>query len=290
MQRHLHCNSFLLAGHLCRGVRGANRVCEGEHRYLYAKWVVCFAFFRLHSLEPPTHARTDTHSGMKSWNHTCTYNTDCPKESSCTGCTIDAQRQEPFPVFPALLNAIHERGVKIRMLTNNFTFSACNGRTVPLDWLALNKIEIRMYSTTTFLHTKFISIDNKMTAVSSVNWSPTSFLRNREAGVILEDCTCSVLSLYQSVFEYDWDKGMDYVVTRQYTDTEVKRITDTAYMPYHIISGSVKGFVTQLIPHEKVEVKKVYATPDHARDTLMNYLNATRQSLNVSLWKWKCCF
>ena len=219
---------------------------------------------------------------MLSWNSTCTKNTDCPKRGSCTGCPLEEQKQERFPVFPALLNAVHERGVQVRIITNNFTFSACKNAVIPMDWLVLNKIQVRFYTGTTFQHAKFIVVDKgAKTAMSSVNWSYTSFMRNREAGVILEDCTCS--SFYQSVFEYDWNNGIDYVLTRTYSKSEVDVITDTAHMPYTIPNGSIPGtFITQLIPHRGVEVKRTYASPDYARDTVMAYLGSIKKSLHVS--------
>ena len=187
-------------------------------------------------------------------------------------------------MFPALLNAVHERGVKIRIITNNFTASACAGNIIPFDWLVLNHIQVKFYTSTTFQHAKFITIDKgAKTAVSSVNWSHYSFMKNREAGVILEDCTCSAITFYQSVFEYDWENGMDYTLTRTYSPSEKKIITNTAHMPYNIPNGSTipGAFVTQLIPHSNVEIKKVYASPDNARETLMSYFPDVKSSLQV---------
>ena len=198
---------------------------------------------------------------------------------------MEQQRNESFPVFPALLNAVHERGVKVRIITNNFTIPACPGNITPFDWLVLNNIEVRMYTTTTFMHAKFVIIDGgAKTALSSVNWSYTSFLLNRESGVILEDCTCSAISLYQSVFEYDWENGMDYVITQTYSPSEMNIITDPAQMPYTIPNGrKIPGaFVTQLISHSDVGIKKAYASPDNARDTLMSFFPNVQNSLNVS--------
>ena len=221
---------------------------------------------------------------MESWDTNCTKNTDCPIKGVCAGCPINETKREPFPVFPALLNAVHERGVRVRIITNDFNAVACKETVILQDWLALNKIEVRFYTTTTFQHSKFISIDKgAKTAISSVNWSQTSFLNNREAGVILEDCTCSAISFYQSVFEYDWENGMDYALTRSYSPSEIKIITDTAHMPYTIPNSSVTGgFVTKLIPHANVEIKKAYTSPDSARETLMSFLSEVKHSLNVS--------
>ena len=177
----------------------------------------------------------------------------------------------------------------VRILTNNYTktIDACADKVTPLDWLALNNVHIRLYTTTTFQHAKFIVIDKgTKTAISSVNWSYTSFMKNREAGVILEDCTCSAITFYQSVFEYDWDNGVKYTPTRAYSPPEMKIITNTSHMPYAILkSNRVPGaFVTKLIPRSNVEIKKVYTSPDYARDTLMASLHNVKHSLSVSLF------
>ena len=188
-------------------------------------------------------------------------------------------------MFPALLNAVHQKGIKIRILTNNFTIYTCPGKITPLDWLVLNNIEVKFYTTTTFQHAKFIVVDKgKKTAVSSVNWSYTSFLLNRESGVILEDCTCSAVDLYQSVFEYDWEQAEDYVLDQTYSSSEMKIITDPSVMPYVTPNqdGVNGAFVTQLIPHSNVAIKKAYASPDNARDTMMSYFPNIKYSLQVS--------
>ena len=221
-------------------------------------------------------------AGLRSWIYCTDYKEEC---EGCTGCSVEKQKNESFPVFPALLNAVHERGVKVRIITNNFTIPACEGEITPFDWLVLNNIQVRMYTTTTFMHAKFIVVDKgTKTALSSVNWSYTSFLKNRESGVILEACTCSAIDFYQSVFEYDWENGMDYVITQTYSPAEMKIITNPAHMPYTIpSSGGIPGaFVTQLIPHSGVAIKKAYASPDNARDTLFSFFPNVQTSLNVS--------
>ena len=219
--------------------------------------------------------------GLRSWNHCTDYKKAC---EGCTGCSIQQLRNEAFPVFPVLLNAVHERAVKVRILTNNFTIGTCDGLITPFDWLTLNGVQVRFHTTTTFQHTKFIVIDKgAKTAVSSVNWSYTSFLKNREAGVILEECTCSAITFYLSVFEYDWENGMEYKLDQTYSAADMEIITSTAHMPYTVPNGVVPGsFVTELIPYTNVEIKKVYASPDNARDTIMSYFPEVKTSLHVS--------
>jgi len=66
-------------------------------------------------------------------------------------------KAETFPVFPAVLNAVH-RGVKVRMLTNNYNTPTCPGLIAPLDFLSLNGVELKYYTTTTFMHAKYIAL------------------------------------------------------------------------------------------------------------------------------------
>ena len=78
-----------------------------------------------------------------SWSG-CTPFADAP---SCTpGCSAAAQRDESFPVFPALLNAMRHRGVKVRIVTNDYGTPDCPGTLTPLSYLALNGAVVRWYN------------------------------------------------------------------------------------------------------------------------------------------------
>ena len=77
---------------------------------------------------------------------------------------------ESFPVFPALLNAVH-RGVTVRLIINDYNTKTCSGQIAPLDYLFLNKVDVRYYASTTFMHAKYMMIDKgKKTSISSVNF------------------------------------------------------------------------------------------------------------------------
>ena len=220
--------------------------------------------------------------GFDSWSYCTHYKKECDNE--CIGCTLDEQRNEAFPVFPALLNAIHLKQVKVRMLTNNYSQPTCSGKITPLDWLSLNGVEIRFYTTTTFMHSKFMVIDHgKKTSVSSVNFSKTSFTKNREAGVVLEDCSCSAVTYYQSVFEYDWSRSTDYYVDNSYTEDEMKFITDASYMAFTVPPppGINGAYVTQLKTYTGVAIKAAYTSPDNARAVFFSYLSDVQSSLEV---------
>ena len=59
----------------------------------------------------------------------------CMPFTGCQGCTIGDEKNEEFPVFPALLNAKHQRNISIRILTNSYNHKTCEGKITPLDWL-----------------------------------------------------------------------------------------------------------------------------------------------------------
>ena len=136
------------------------------------------------------------------------------------------------------------------------------------------------------MHSKFMVADKgKRTLVSSVNWSFTSFMKNREAGVVLEDCSCSAIDLYQSVFEYDWENAMEYQLTQDYSRDDKAFITDTNSMevvmpPPADIPGA---YVTTLKKYSDVTVISGYTSPDNALDTVMDSLQKVQSSLQVGL-------
>lgn len=83
--------------------------------------------------------------GFSSWSGCTPY--DPKNGSTClTACTPANQSAEAFPIFPALLNAVH-RGVAVRLLTNDYGTSDCAGTISPLPFLALNGVAVRYFST-----------------------------------------------------------------------------------------------------------------------------------------------
>lgn len=64
-----------------------------------------------------------------SWESACSgfSDDDAGVAVTCTpGCTPAEQRADPFPLFSALLNALH-RGVKVRIITNDYGTPDCAG-------------------------------------------------------------------------------------------------------------------------------------------------------------------
>lgn len=107
--------------------------------------------------------------GFSSWSGCTPY--DNSNKSCVKACSPAAQRAEKFPIFPALLNALH-RGVKLTVLTNDYGTDDCPGTISPLPFLALNGAQVRYFTTVTFLHTKFIVVDKKKVAPSTYRENP----------------------------------------------------------------------------------------------------------------------
>lgn len=169
-------------------------------------------------------------------------------------------------------------------MTNNYTQTTCEGKINPLDWLYLNGIQIHFYSTTTFMHSKVVIVDHgKRTSVSSVNFSKTSFTKNREAGVVIEDCSCPALELYQSVFQYDWDNGFDYQLDASYSDDDMKLINDSSLMdvPIETYPKIAGAYVTSKKAYDGVMVTRGYTSPDGALEIIMSDLSNVKSSLKV---------
>jgi phosphatidylserine/phosphatidylglycerophosphate/cardiolipin synthase-like enzyme len=139
-------------------------------------------------------------------------------------------RAESFPVFTALLNALH-RGVAVRIVTNNYNNPAQPSGTVPmLDFLVLNGANISYYTSTTFMHAKYMAIDGKVVSISSVNYSETSYMQNREAGLYITGS--AVVNFCASVFDYDFSVAIP-LVPGSFSHSDLQIITDPSHIKVH---------------------------------------------------------
>ena len=209
---------------------------------------------------------------------------------SSYGCTSAAQlRSDAFPVFGALLNALH-RGVAVQILTNNFG-EACPGGTIKmLTFLQLNGARIQFYRSTTFLHVKLLAVDGwSKTAISSVNWSHSSYMQNREAGAVLSAVADTVLtSFLKNVFEGDWSAGTAMQAAGGYNTSTLAIITDKRAVPVHVPKRTLTSgcFVSIGFSAEvKAGAVTVAASPDHAFATLSAQLDAARRSIEVYMYQ-----
>ncbi|EGC38951.1 hypothetical protein DICPUDRAFT_96740 [Dictyostelium purpureum] len=203
------------------------------------------------------------------------------------GCSVSKQRsQETFPIFQALLNAIH-RGVEVRILTNNYYTpnSTCtSGQIDPISFLALAGAKVRYFTTLTFLHSKYCNVDGTSSSISSINYSQTSFMKNREAGVIVTGNT-QLTDFTNTVFEYDWNLGIDWP-TITYSSSDMKIINDKTQISVQIpsppsFSGSYVTTVNTVSDKMKVTV---FTSPDNAWDQVSADIKAS-SSLKVYIYQ-----
>ncbi|GAM18891.1 hypothetical protein SAMD00019534_020660 [Acytostelium subglobosum LB1] len=219
--------------------------------------------------------------GFSSWAYcSSTYN-------GVYGCTVAKQRStETFPIWGALLNAIN-RGVTVRILTNNYygpSQSLTEGYIDPISFLALAGAQVKYFATLSFLHSKYMNIDGKTTSISSINYSYTSFMKNREAGVIIQGSS-SISSFTTQVFEYDWNIGIEWP-TQTYSKSNMAIITDKTLIDVVIPSPlSYPGsYVTKAATTSENSDAEVFTSPDNAWDIVTADI-ANSKSLKVYIYQ-----
>jgi phosphatidylserine/phosphatidylglycerophosphate/cardiolipin synthase-like enzyme len=90
------------------------------------------------------------------------------------------------------------RGVAIRMIYSEFQQESILELLAEAN-LSIDRDHVRIQNN---CHNKGILIDGHITVVSSQNWSGAGVLRNRDAGVIVDNP--DVNAYYLARFNYDW--------------------------------------------------------------------------------------
>ena len=195
---------------------------------------------------------------------------------------------ELFPVFPALLNAVHEKNVRVRIITNDFGTKTCRHKIAPFDWLFLNGIEIKTFTSVTFMHAKVMVIDKgKKTSISSVNFSRAAFTGNREAGVVLSGDCEEAVNFVLSVFEFDWKRANEYSLTNTYTQSERQYITNKDHLPVVVPPppDMHNSYVTSVQNVSDVEVTSLYTSPDFALAHITKTLESVQTSFRIMIYQ-----
>jgi hypothetical protein len=105
---------------------------------------------------------------------------------------------ESFAAMIDALAAAEARGVAIRMIYSEFQQQSILELLAEAK-LAIDHDHVRIQNN---CHNKGILIDGHITVVSSQNWSGPGVLRNRDAGVIIDNP--DVNAYYLARFNYDW--------------------------------------------------------------------------------------
>eukprot|EP00049_Salpingoeca_infusionum_P024742 m.16888 g.16888 ORF g.16888 m.16888 type:complete len:514 (+) comp7259_c0_seq1:431-1972(+) len=218
--------------------------------------------------------------GLSSWSH-CT-----SSSSTCMGCAIHTANNEKFPVFAALLNALH-RGVNVRIVINNFNMPTCQDQIAPLDFLVLNNATVRWYTSTTFQHSKVMTRDKKAASISSVNWTRNSFMVNREAGVVVQGTDAgTIVAFVDQVFEADFAQGNEYIVNNTYNAANMSIITNPAQRTVQLPEGPDRPNKSpEPSPINIKDDVSLSTSPDFSYDKLMQDINATQTSFKLYIYQ-----
>jgi phosphatidylserine/phosphatidylglycerophosphate/cardiolipin synthase-like enzyme len=126
-----------------------------------------------------------------------------------------------------------KQGVDVKVILNyNPTYKDTNEKiNETKNYFEKNKIDVKLIYTNwtyfTNVHNKGMIIDNKTVLISSINWNENSVMRNREVGIIVNDC--EVADYYKKIFFYDWNLTAP-VIQKQKEEIIVTDYKNTIYI------------------------------------------------------------
>jgi phosphatidylserine/phosphatidylglycerophosphate/cardiolipin synthase-like enzyme len=122
-----------------------------------------------------------------------------------------------------------------------------------------------------------------------VNWSKTSFMDNREAGVIISGKgAAAAINFMQQVYDDDWAQGLDYKLTRDYTSEEEDEIREAWYYYVNIPTPpDIPGAFVTAPPTAFTTNGKgtVFTSPDGADKFLLTQLQDATKSLQLFIYQ-----
>eukprot|EP01102_Stenamoeba_stenopodia_P011300 TRINITY_DN3459_c0_g1_i1.p1 TRINITY_DN3459_c0_g1~~TRINITY_DN3459_c0_g1_i1.p1 ORF type:complete len:433 (-),score=89.55 TRINITY_DN3459_c0_g1_i1:136-1434(-) len=208
-------------------------------------------------------------------------------ESCSTGCSpTELRKYETFPVWQALLNALHN-GIRVRIMINNYDSTGpSTGDIDPLTFLYLNGADIRYFTTLTFLHTKYIATESMM-SISSVNFDEVSYLENREAGVVISgDSSGPLRALMNETFNSDFAIATPFKPNQYYSSSEYQIITNPDPIPVVIPPRpNIDAYDTPLINVTGDLDVTVFDSPDFAYNLIAPYIQNAQKSIQVMMYQ-----
>eukprot|EP01103_Thecamoeba_quadrilineata_P009106 TRINITY_DN1881_c0_g1_i1.p1 TRINITY_DN1881_c0_g1~~TRINITY_DN1881_c0_g1_i1.p1 ORF type:complete len:439 (+),score=77.64 TRINITY_DN1881_c0_g1_i1:93-1409(+) len=203
-----------------------------------------------------------------------------------TACTPSKMRQDTFPVWQALLNALH-RGIRVRILINDYNDPApAEGLISPLIFLYLNGADIRFFTSVTFMHSKYIATESTA-SVSSVNFSYTAFMKNREAGVVINGSDSDPLrTFFNTTFNEDFNAGYAFKPTSTYSSELMAIITNTSSIPVVVPPRlDINAYITPLTKVDQKMNSFAIASPDFAYETITTALSQAKHTIQVYIYQ-----
>jgi phosphatidylserine/phosphatidylglycerophosphate/cardiolipin synthase-like enzyme len=159
-----------------------------------------------------------------------------------------------------------------------------------ITYLHFAGAQVKYYASTTFTHSKYISIDGTEAAISSVNFSKTSILKNREAGMIIaNDTSGELIKFTESIFEYDFENGQDFHPQQRYAQADLDIIKDKTPLNVNVSQHYHFHYCNTESPkpvrHQSDVNIRLIASPDYAFESVMSVLNQTKKSLLLSIYE-----
>ena len=151
-------------------------------------------------------------------------------------------------------------------------------------------VEIRFYATTTYLHAKYMAVDGKTVSISSVNFSETSYTKNREAGAVFQGDSQAIANFTQSVFEYDWNLGVPMTVSQTYNTSDMAIITNNETIkivqppPFSNPKAYITPTPTAIEMSSKTPIT-VYTSPDFARPQILGDMSQANTSFAMMVYQ-----
>jgi phosphatidylserine/phosphatidylglycerophosphate/cardiolipin synthase-like enzyme len=221
--------------------------------------------------------------GFDSWS-------GCTPEKAPFGCTpAHLRANEQFPVFQALLNAAH-RGVTIRLLSNRFDGeNSSPGLITPFDFVALQPgVTAYEFRTVTFLHTKHLLVDSNLAIISSVNNDYTSFMENREAGIVINGSSLApIFKFLTKMIDLDIQLAAPWHL-QTYNASDLAIIQDPKHIPVvippnHPYKGAYVSQTTSI--QGTIAQMTMIANPDDAFDLASSALGNATQSIEIFIYQ-----
>ncbi len=140
-------------------------------------------------------------------------------------------------------------------------------------------------------HNKGIIVDGKIVLVCSINWSPTSVRKNREAGLIIENE--QVAQYYTQLFLNDWNGCKPFNQSSSFSSSFIE--PEMPLMPATITEDQnlaiqpplaaeyEKKYQTPQTFSGRMDVKAL-ASPDNCHDALVEEILKANNSIDVSVY------
>jgi len=150
----------------------------------------------------------------------------------------------------------------------------------------LNGAQIKYFATLTFLHTKYIASESS-SSVSSDNFDYTSYMENREAGIIMQGAGSTPLrSFITQVFNADWAIGVPFKPAQTYSSSNMQIITNKASVPVVIPPRrNINAWISPLETFTDNFNASIIISPDFAYQAITNAMNAATFSIQVMIYQ-----